>query len=155
MATAHLLEQVHTNFGGVPFAIRAGTGQDVRLPGWSQTNVSATRHIPGSGRSVTFQMGRGSMGVSYTIECQRREDYEALQDLVGSTGVLQIPRRVCELPQTQPDDDGNQAVKDVLYFGRVYTRITEIILMDVGQPMPGDGDYIETTVRFQRNERPE
>ncbi|MGE3796856.1 MAG: hypothetical protein AB7G88_03365 [Thermomicrobiales bacterium] len=154
MTAPHLLEMTHTNFAGVHFAIRSGTGNDVRLSGWSQPNIAPTRHIPGSDRSITFQMGRGPMVLSYSAEFQDRADYAAIQALIGTTGILQVPRRVCELAQT-PAVDGVRSVEEVNYFGRIYTRVTEIILMDVGQPLAGDGEYIETTLRFHRNERPE
>ena len=154
MAAPHLFEMTHAQFEGVYFTIRSD-GNDVRLPGWSQPNMTATRHYPGTNRSVTFQMGRGPMQLAYRVEFHSRADHEAMQALIGLGGTLQIPRRICELPQTPEDEDGNRAVVDVDYFGTIYTRISDVMLMSVGAPLSGDGEYIETTLAFQRNERPE
>lgn len=155
MSQPHILEQSLANFEGVYFGIlNGGAGDDLRMPGWSQDNISVTRHIPGSNRNVTFQMGRGPMTIAYRVHLATETDHAALQALVGDEGVLLVPKRICELPQTDPDANGVRAVSEVDYFGRIYKRITEVKLMDAGSPQVGQDGTVETTLSFQRNERP-
>lgn len=150
MSTPHILEQTASGFGAIVFGVLT-SGNDVRLDGWQQENATNTRHIPGGNRNITFQMGRGPMMLTLRVELGSRTDYAALQALVGTQAVLQVPQRVSELVQTT---DG--AVTDITYWGTVYQRITEVILQDCSGLMvePGTG-RLETTLAFQRNERPE
>ena len=150
MTTPHILTQTASGFGGVTFGV-LNSGDDIRLQGWEQENITSTRHIPGGNRNVTFQMGRGPMTLTLLIELGSRADHAALQALVGAEDVLQIPQRVSELAQTT---DG--AVTDVLYWGTVYQRITAVILQSCsGLVVAPDTGRLEATVQFQRNERPE
>ena len=149
-STPHILEQTASGFGGVVFGV-LNDGDDIRLAGWEQENITNTRHMPGGNRNVTFQMGRGPMTLVLRVELGDRAAHTALQALVGTEDVLQVPRNVSELDQTT---DG--AVTDIVYWGVIYQRIIDVILQQCSGLMvePGTG-RLEATLEFQRNERPE
>lgn len=151
MTLPHISEQTASSFGGVIFGIR-NDGDDIRLGGWSQENITNTRHVPGGNRNITFQMGRGPMTLTLRVELGSREDHAALQLLVGEEDTLQIPQRVSELVQTTETDE----VTDIEYWGITYQRITDVILQQCSGLLvePGTG-RLEAVLEFQRNERPE
>ncbi len=145
----HITEMTQSNFEGVYFGIlagRSGGSADLRMPGWNQPNISTTRHVPGSNRSVTFQTGRGALAVSYNLHLATERDHETLQGLVGSSGTLQAPKRIIEL--------SGEGVTEVMYWGRVYKRITNVMLQQITEVQVGLDGTVECVALFQRNERP-
>lgn len=140
MRTRRIVDYTYTNFaplGDATLAVYFGicwpdTGMgELVMPAWSREAFGSTKHIPGSNRNDTHQMGMGPYRNSYNVWLESRAGFRALETLQQATGTLTLPRNICDLDGTEID-----------LFGTIYVQLADVGLKTVG----GARNYLDGSV---------
>jgi hypothetical protein len=126
----------------VYFGILWESTDELRMAGVRQSVHGRTRHVAGSDINHTYFGGKGPANWEYRVWLQNRTDYELLEAMKQTFGILTVPANIAPLP-------GDELERE----GIIYRILPNVALMDMDSPfieMPGS---VEVVTYWQRNTR--
>jgi hypothetical protein len=131
-----------TRFGSIPFGILWPDGELAMLD-WQFQSFKTVRHVPGSNRNITQNLGKGPQTITYRLWIESMTDLLNLKERVLETDTLVLFASMTSAPDTYRD-----------VHGEGYVYLDDVELTDLGQPSifrDGDGNLvIEVDATFQR-----
>lgn len=124
------------------FGIYWPSPDELQMDGARQEVYGETRHVAASDINHTYFGGKGPARWQYRVWCATNTDYEALEELKQTRGVLTVPTNIAHLPGTEIEREGI-----------VYRVLNNVALMDIDSSLVEQGGSVECVTYWQRNSR--
>jgi hypothetical protein len=137
------MAETHCAFGEVGFRV-LWDGDLADMLGWEQDAYSASQHIPGSNRNVTFLLGLGPLRRTLRVVCDTQSHYDNLRAMRQTEATLRVYAAMNDLNDAD--------VTEVNLFGTAYAEITDVLLLSTQNVRKAVDGSVVCEATFQREE---